>query len=252
MADIDILEQKIDKLTEFVGATHVSDEPIYQGTATQLTPVLSKMGKFIPTTKEIDVPGWLDDLARAFKAGSTVLFRQNRKGEVVPARWYEYLEDGSTDMVFGAYIYPVLTGANALITSGERGRVRARNTIDSIRKEYPTSSISTSEFAEKMFKAEMENAAEIAKEKAKWTPVKLEFEKNGKKGYISVIPASTLSYPFFDINQFGGKREEVPAPYVPHIDRKYGGMPAPYKNPGIAAGPIPNLEEIRKYFQKGG
>ncbi len=200
------MDQDVKKLLEFVNATHVSSEPVYQGTATQLTPVLQKVGKFVPMTKEIDVPGWLDDLARVIKAGSTVLFRQNAKGEVVPARWYEYLEDGSVDMVLGAYLNPILEGGNALLTAGERGHVRARNTIDSIQKAYPTSSISTSDFAEKMFKTEMEKTAEVEKERIRNTPISLKYKKGAEEGEIQVIPAALSNYPWFNLGGgYGGR-----------------------------------------------
>jgi len=244
MADIGEYLAKLDAefnmLKEFVTTTNTSKSPQFSGTAAQLTPVFTRLGLWDPAAEEKDVPGWIDNLAAALKSSNPVLLRQNRKGETVPARWYEYLEDGSFDKVIGDYLYAPLMGLNAFVTAGERGRRRAENAINETRKEYPLSQMSTDDFAEKMFKAEMEKAAEVAKENIRNTPKTLKYRRGTETGEIEIIPAMTSNSPWYNLGGLGGgmageeTEEEGEAARPAEKPSKRKGVPEYMKYGGIS------------------
>lgn len=235
MADIGEYLAKLDAefkmLKDFVTATNTSTEPQFFGTPSQISPVFAKLG-IMPSIKEKgDVPGWLDDLADAFASDNPVLLRQNRKGEQVPARWYEYLEDGSIGMVIGDYLYAPLMGINAFVTAGGRGRKRAASQIDEIRREYPLSQMSTEDFVENEMKKAVElekeridKAAEVEKERIRNTPIKLKYKRGTEEGEIEVIPAMTSNFPWYNLGGLGGVAGDSEG-YVSPEDLEHDGKP---------------------------
>jgi hypothetical protein len=206
------LQKEFEMLKDFVTTTNTSKTPQFSGTAAQLTPVFTRLGLWDPAAEEKDVPGWIDNLAAALKSSNPVLLRQNRKSETVPARWYEYLEDGSLDKVIGDYLYAPLTGINAFVTAGERGRRRAQNIIDDIQRNYPVSKMSTEDYAKQVLNAEKENektriekAAEVAKENIRNTPIKLKYKRGAEEGEIEIIPAMTSNFPWYNLGGLDGR-----------------------------------------------
>lgn len=218
------LDAEFKMLKDFVTATNTSDQPQFFGTPRQLTPVFARLG-LLPTREEAGVapvPGWIDDLAEALASDDPILLRINRKGEVVPARWYEYLEDGSIGMAIGDYLYAPLMGLNALVTAGGRGRIRAENDIEKIKKSYPVSTISPEDFAKQMREAERKADDELAKELKKWEPLRLHYKKDGEEGFVEVIPAALSNYPWFNLGGVAGGKEV----YIRPEERRLGGVPA--------------------------
>lgn len=236
MADVGEYLAKLDAefkmLKDFVTATNTSTEPQFFGTPAQLTPVFAKLG-ILPSIKEkTDVPGWIDDFADAFASDNPVLLRQNRKGETVPARWYEYLEDGSVSMAIGDYLYAPLMGLNAFITAGGRGRKKAASLIEDIRLKYPVSQMSTEDFVENEMKkaAELEKerigkAAEVDKERIRNTPIKLKYKRGAEEGEIEVIPAMTSNFPWYNLGGLSGEAGSSEG-FIRPEEIKYGGVPA--------------------------
>jgi len=215
---------ELKKMFEYTNAVHVSPEPVFQGTSAQLAPVFARLGK-LPTIDKTDVPGWIDNLATALESDAPVLLRHNRAGETVPARWYEYVEDGSVFMSIGDYFGGILHGLNSLLESGNRAKLRVGNDIDKIRRDYPVSQMSTEDFAEQMFKAEMEKAAEVAKERIRNTPIKLKYKRGTEEGEIEVIPAMTSNFPWYNLGGLGGVAEGSEG-FIRPKETKFGGKPS--------------------------
>jgi hypothetical protein len=123
-----------------------------QGYPKGLSEALINLG-YLPGSK--DVPGHLDNLASALKSEGPVLLRQNIRGEKVPARWYEYMEDRG-DIVSGVigdyFAGPLLDIVNGFLIGYNRDNKReAAEFLEKVKNAYPIEQFET-EYIDHIFK----------------------------------------------------------------------------------------------------
>jgi len=117
----------------------------FNGNPIGLSQVLGNLGMLPPAKKE-NLPGYLDDIANAFGSDDPVLLRKNKKGEQVPARWYEYMDDRQDIVagVFGDYFAkPILYTIGGFL-AGLKSKEpihRAEKFIQEIYDKYPIDNV---------------------------------------------------------------------------------------------------------------
>ncbi len=197
------LEEELQKMFAYTNATHVSPEPVFQGTGAQLAPVLNRLGILPKVEVGKEQPGWLDNLGNAITSDNSVLFEKNNF-----VSWYEIGRRGSVMTTFGDYFSLFLHGLNTLLNSGDMAREKIGSEINKIKAKYPVSSETPKEYADKERREKLEKATEIEKERIRWTPVELTYEENGRKGKIQVLPGLGYS-PWVHYNLGGVAGKEV-------------------------------------------
>ena len=99
---------------------------------------LVKLGR-VPVISNRDIPGELDDVYGSLESGDEILLRQNIKGQQVPSRWYEYMEDRK-DIVSGLSDYlgvlakPLIGYFTGYFVDSKKD---AEKTISDIKRKYP-------------------------------------------------------------------------------------------------------------------
>lgn len=130
MAD-DNAQEAIKTLLKFI-----LQEPIFIGPSKPLIDAFSKMGLIGRPLEE--VPGWLDNVAASIIDEDPVIYRTNRRGERVYARWYEIGEDGSVITALGNYLSFPLLIMNEILEGGPRAEKGAKDKISAIKQRHPT------------------------------------------------------------------------------------------------------------------
>ncbi len=158
-----------------------------QGYPKGLSEALINLG-YLPG--KLNVPGHLDDIASALKSEGPVLLRQNIRGEKVPARWYEYMEDRGDIVsgVIGDYIAgPLLDIVNGFLTGYNLdNKKEAADFLVALENRYPTQQFET-EVIDHKFKHRKKGVPET-KPLPEYEETKEEAGKpSSQQGYYRVI-----------------------------------------------------------------
>ncbi len=127
----DELAKELQKLFAYTNATHVSPEPVFQGTGAQLAPVFNRLGILPKVEIGLEQPGWLDNLANAIVSDNSVLLESNNL-----APWYEIGRRGSVLTTIGDYVSFFLNGANTLLNSADTAREKIGSEIKKVKEKY--------------------------------------------------------------------------------------------------------------------
>lgn len=134
MAENALTAEQVKKLTKEL--SKITEEPFFFGRGKALGGTLTTLGYAgIAPVRLPDIPGFLDNIAEAIEDDNPVLYRFNRIGERVYARWYEMGEDGSVFTMFGNYAGPLFRTAAYVMISDTLGVETAEEQIERIREE---------------------------------------------------------------------------------------------------------------------